>query len=501
MELWLEAAINIGASCAVALFLLWPSRKRGFVPKHSAPKPLILDLNATQLMTCSEPMSLWFPQNETPTHVDVVTLFHPRFPDLTLDALKHPIKTSFYPALKEDTGRLDINPTKAGVEVALHDDLSANVDRHKLRMDAQAKHSYANLLNAAPYPIWRVSDRKRVSFGNTAFKHLTGDNPEQIEQILSAEFPTTPHPTRLKITDEDRQKATWFDVTSVEEDSSTLHFAVDVSPVVTAENAQRNFVQTLTKTFAQLSIGLAIFDKNRQLVLFNPALVDLTELPAEFLSARPNLLSVFDKLRDNRIMPEPKDYAHWREKLAVLVAASAEGTYTEIWNLPSGSTYRVSGRPHPDGAIAFLFEDITAEISLTRKFRSELDLVHSIFDTLDTAIAVFSTSGQMVLCNDAYGALWGYVDETSLQMHDILDASKHWQSQSLPSPIWGDVREFVMSLENRVEWDADLYHTSGRKLNCRVTPIGGSSTLVIFSDLWSQMIPAAATNREVSEII
>lgn len=69
----------------------------------------------------------------------------------------------------------------------------------------------------------------------------------------------------------------------------TIYHAVDVNAVVKSEIAQRNFVQTLAKTFAQLSIGLAIFDRNGQLALFNPALIDLTELPAEFLSGRPTL--------------------------------------------------------------------------------------------------------------------------------------------------------------------------------------------------------------------
>ena len=109
---------------------------------------------------------------------------------------------------------------------------------------------------------------------------------------------------------------------------------MDVTEIVRAQQAQKNFVQTLTKTFATLSIGLAIFDRNRQLMLFNPALIDLTTLPADFLSARPNLLTVFDKLRDNQIMPEPKNYATWRERLAILVAAVTEGTYTEIWIYP-----------------------------------------------------------------------------------------------------------------------------------------------------------------------
>ena len=41
-------------------------------------------------------------------------------------------------------------------------------------------------------------------------------------------------------------------------------------------------------------------------MLFNPALIDLTALPADFLSARPNFLTAFDKLWDNQIMPETK---------------------------------------------------------------------------------------------------------------------------------------------------------------------------------------------------
>jgi hypothetical protein len=87
--------------------------------------------------------------------------------------------------------------------------------------------------------------------------------------------------------------------------------------------------------------------------LFNPALIDLTALPADFLSARPNLLSFFDRLRDHRMMPEPKNYGSWRHQMADLVAAAADGRYQETWSLPSGAVYSVSGQPHPDGAVAF----------------------------------------------------------------------------------------------------------------------------------------------------
>ncbi len=169
-----------------------------------------------------------------------------------------------------------------------------------------------------------------------------------------------------------------------------------------ARDNQRNFVQTLTKTFAQLSVGLAIFDADRRLVLFNPALHDLTLLPAEFLIARPTLFSFLDRLRDHQMIPEPKDYSSWRDQMGALESAAAEGSYHETWPLPNGQTFRVTGKPHPNGAIAFLLEDISDEVSLTRKFRSQIDISAAVIDNLETAICVFSSSGSLVLANECH---------------------------------------------------------------------------------------------------
>jgi PAS domain-containing protein len=165
----------------------------------------------------------------------------------------------------------------------------------------------------------------------------------------------------------------WFDVLSVPQEQSTLHFATDASAAAHADQDRQTFVQTMGKTFAELSIGLAIFDKQRRLVTFNPALLDMTRLGFEFLSTRPAIDTVLDRLRETRMLPEPKDYASWRDQFTAVEAAAKNGTYREIWNLPDGQAFRVTGRPHPDGAFAFLFEDITADLSLTRRFRSDIE--------------------------------------------------------------------------------------------------------------------------------
>jgi hypothetical protein len=185
---------------------------------------------------------------------------------------------------------------------------------------------------------------------NAAFRELGSNLGKQLIHFATS---NNIHVERVKFEVEKNKPPYWFDINKFSLPKSSVQYALDVTRNRTRTASTEKFCSPLTKTFATLSIGLAIFDRNRQLMLFNLALIDLTTLPADFLSARPNLLTVFDKLRDNQIMPEPKNYATWREKLAILVAAATEGTYTEIWNLPTGATFWISGRPHSDGALAF----------------------------------------------------------------------------------------------------------------------------------------------------
>lgn len=342
-------------------------------------------------------------------------------------------------------------------------------------------------VNNAYYPVWRVNKTGEVTWYNTAYETLCesvhGCKPG-LETPLFMSPHEAPIPTkraRRSLTAQETGKKLWFDISVVQNEIGTLCYAVNVNAVVDAEAAQRSFVQTLAKTFAQLSTGLAIFDRNRQLVLFNPALIDLTALPADFLSARPTLLSFFDRLRDQKMMPEPKNYGTWRDRMADLVEAAASGRYQETWSLPSGSVYSVSGRPHPDGAVAFLIEDITAEITLTRRFRSDLELGQSIFDKLDDAIAVFSIEGHLTFSNTAYHSLWGVDPEKTFAQTVIVDAIRTWQEKCRATPVWGDIRDFVVSQENRAEWWAKVTTKTDEVLICSVHPIHSGATMVHFS--------------------
>lgn len=341
-------------------------------------------------------------------------------------------------------------------------------------------------MDKAPYPVWYMNKDNQVRWCNHAYTNLArkvrGQDPDLNTPLFPEEdiFKLPSKKSRVAISPQDQDHKLWFDVSIVSEEEGNLCYAVDINAVVDAELAQRNFVQTLAKTFAQLSIGLAIFDRNRQLALFNPALIDLIALPAEFLSGRPDLFGFFDRLRDQNMMPEPKNYSSWRHQFDDLLKAAVDGHYQETWSLPSGSVYSVSGRPHPDGAVAFLFEDITAEITLTRRFRSELELGQSMMDRLDVAVATFSSDGTLAFSNRSYHQLWQVDPDLSFAQITVQDATKIWQDQCIATPVWGRIRDFVDLRDNRIEWSAMVTTRDGVTLSCTISPVQGGATMVRF---------------------
>lgn len=289
-------------------------------------------------------------------------------------------------------------------------------------------------LDQTPTLIWRQDSAGHVTWANSTYLRRVEERNGGVlgwplPRLLEAAKPTPGTPVQTRRARLDSNGAiSWFECYSHKIGDDLMMFALPADAAVKAERSLREFVQTLTKTFADLPIGLAIFDRQRNLQLFNPALIDLTGLPTGFLTARPTLFDLLDKLRDLRMVPEPKDFRSWRQQMNKLESAAATGRHEEIWSLPGGQTYRVTGRPHPDGAVAFLFEDITTEISKTRQFRAELLMAADVLDGIEDALAVFGPSDELVTMNQAYRRLWQQEPDT------LTAAMAHWRTRIEAGP-------------------------------------------------------------------
>lgn len=140
-----------------------------------------------------------------------------------------------------------------------------------------------------PLILWRQDNDGALTWANKPYIDLTEKlHPDRagrwpmphLFKQKSLAHPDTPGHRRISIDMEDGEKR-WFEVQGFRVQDEILYSATPIDMTVKAEVSLRNFVQTLTSTFAHLQVGLAIFDKRRQLVLFNPALTDLTTLEPE----------------------------------------------------------------------------------------------------------------------------------------------------------------------------------------------------------------------------
>ncbi len=368
-------------------------------------------------------------------------------------------------------------------------------DHHAFQATQAELDAMRTIVQVGPTVIWKQSADGTVTWANDAYFSLVRqaygeDDVSWPPPALFAVSPSdvaepgdSPMPFRaaLQITPDGPEH--WYECHGYLNGDETVCYAVRADSLVRTEQSLRDLVQSLARTFADLPIGLAVFDRDRRLATFNPALSDLTLLDVEFLAARPTLFTFLDRLRDQRRIPEPRDYKSWRERMMRLESAAAGGFVQEDWHLPSGQTFRVTGRPHPDGAVGFLIQDISAEVSLTRKFRSELELGQAVLDSLDEAIAVFSPAGVLMMANAAYADLWGYDPSSRLAQTGAAEATRLWQSRTAPTPIWGDVRDFLSEPGDRAAWDDTVRMTDGRVLDCRFQPISGGATLVAFREV------------------
>ncbi|MEO1550600.1 MAG: PAS domain-containing protein [Pseudomonadota bacterium] len=259
----------------------------------------------------------------------------------------------------------------------------------------------------------------------------------------------------------------------------------DISRETDAEAAMAALTDTLTQTFAHLSIGLAVFDADRHLTLFNPALADITGLDAAALAQRPKLRDFFEALRRTRMLPEQSDFRTWRGKILAVEDEATGGGYQEDWVLPSGQVFQVTGRTHGQGGLAFLFDDISSQIRKERRYRAELGLTKATMDHLTDGIAVYSASGGVIFSNSVFLEMWAGTDPSG----DIFAFTKAAGDLCAPNPAFGDLRHFVTDPMNRASWQAEFAHRDLGPLRGHFAPLPDGSTLAVFTALNRARVP------------
>lgn len=363
-----------------------------------------------------------------------------------------------------------------------------------------------HMLQALPLPLWSEGPDGSVLQANPAYLALVR-RPSEAKNTAAIPWPLPPlfppdlaSGARSTITDASGAPLTCRIYDLITEAGGRSRVAMPLEDREKSEVALNAFVRTLALTFAGLPVGLAVFDSERRLRLFNPALTDLTGLPVEFLIAQPRLFALLDELRTRRRIPEPRDYTSWRNRIT---AIGTPGTppFEEIWSLPDGQTFQVVGHGHAEGAITLLFQDISPEVTRSRRLRSDLELGQSVIEGVDLPLAVFSPSGELVLCNPACDQLWHQDLSKRVTAPTFATLCAEWRRYCVPSPIWQAAGDWMAGSGPRPDFLGPLSLSDGRAVEMRLKVLPDDAILVSFRALspFAAEAPAApARERSAS---
>ncbi|MHA3914381.1 PAS-domain containing protein [Halovulum sp. GXIMD14793] len=334
-------------------------------------------------------------------------------------------------------------------------------------------------LASVPLAMMELDSKGREVWANRRFRALCDQVRAPQELVTLMKSPAS-EPVEVDLPGGETH---WLRIVHRTSGDTTLVTAYPADEQMRAENNLSRFMTSLTDTFAHLKVGLTVFDSERRLSLFNPAISDMFKLDPAALIARPSLREFLEALRQTRMLPEVRDFAQWRARLTELDDSLEGGVFQEDWSLPSGQVLRITGRPHPDGALAFLFEDITSALTLERRYRQEIELGQGALDALGDAVAVIDTSGTMILANAAFEQMWQVEESSGLDALTLNQLLSTFRKQARCDDVWIRLQRFVQSATNREEsWTAKITLKNGAKRYGRFQLLSGGAAMLMFHD-------------------
>ncbi|HEY0266477.1 MAG TPA: PAS-domain containing protein, partial [Rhizomicrobium sp.] len=281
--------------------------------------------------------------------------------------------------------------------------------------------NYKAILDALPVPVWLRDKGLALTWGNHAFLKGAGaidldaarreqvalDKGERELAAIARSENATHESRRFSVVGGQRRALAFTEIPLG--DAGVIGTALDVTEVAAAEARLQQHADAHSATLDSLQTAVAIFGRDQKLTFYNKAFVRLWGLPESFLDRHPGDSEILDRLRDARRLPEQRDYQAWkRSRLALYQEGSRETASEDAWHLPGGQTIRVVTQPHPFGGLTFLYEDVTARLTLESDYNTLMKVQSATLDTLSEGVAVFGPDGKLKLHNAAFAAIWEF---------------------------------------------------------------------------------------------
>lgn len=351
----------------------------------------------------------------------------------------------------------------------------------------------AQMFDAVPTPLAARGRDGKLIYANPAYAEAAGaatpaaavaaqaklfsDEPQLAEAAFSAGSPVTER--RFAVIDGQRKA---LEVTAAPAGDTVAITVVDESAAAEARDRLQRHIGAYDETLNRLKTAVAVFGPDQKISFYNKAYIDLWRLDPAWLKSKPTEGEILEKLREGRRVPEEKSFAAFKRARAELYA-SMTAPQEEVWHLPDGTTLRIAGQPHPFGGLLYLYEDMTEQLSLERRYNDLFNVQRSTLDHLHEGVAFFGTDGRLKLWNLAFADLWGLEPEQ-------LAGEPHFEKVALlcaalggDNEDWDKVRGQVTGAAERIEISGEMQRSDDVTLHFAAVPMPDGATLMSFVDM------------------
>ena len=354
---------------------------------------------------------------------------------------------------------------------------------------------YKAILDALPIPVWLRDKGLALTWANHAFLKGAGAPDlesarrdqsalDKSERDLAAQARlenAVQETRRFSVVGGQRRALSFTEIPLG--DAGVIGTAVDVTEIVGAEARLQQHADAHAATLDTLQTAVAIFGRDQKLTFYNKAFVKLWGLPETFLDRHPGEGDILDRLRDMRRLPEQRDYQAWkRARLALYGEGTREKAGEETWHLPGGQTIRVASQPHPFGGLTFLYEDVTARLTLESDYNTLMKVQSATLDTLNDGVAVFGPDGKLKLHNAAFTRIWEMdTDDLEGEPH-VRTIAALSRDRFGDAGMWDQLIGIIVA-GARAQQLGEVERSDRSILSLSTSPLPDGATLVTFADV------------------
>lgn len=363
-----------------------------------------------------------------------------------------------------------------------------------------ARDNLYSLINGLPRPIWWRNSDLSLLYANDAYLAAVGLDRDQVlasnAELVDADDREAAHALARSALSHGERRSQAFHVVAggrrvlleIAEkplsDGTLLGHARDLTAVeeLRAELARHDRAQS--DVLENLNVGIAVLGPDMHLTFYNQAYARLWQLGEAFLTSKPHITEIWDRLRADRRLPEQADFAEFKSQQLRSFQRVIEPV-EELMHLPDGTTLRFVINPHPFGGVLLTFEDVTDTLRLERTYNTLLEVQRETLDNLFEGVAVYGADGRLKLYNPAFAQIWDLPAELLEERPHVREIVRRTRLfYDVDEPVWSRLMEdmVVASTEPR-EASGRLERADGTQLDWTQVMLPDGASLFTYVDV------------------